>query len=491
MLPAFETERLEALRALDVLDSPPESQFEAIVAGARHLFGCQMAFVSLIDVDRQWFKAGCGLDATETPREVAICAHTIAANEPLVVPDTLRDPRFATNPLIVGPPNIRFYAGVPLRTSLTRDSDPLPIGTLCVADDRPQIPSPDKLEMLAGMAHVVETLLESRRANRESLRLAIDRQEALLVSERNQRLLEHAERMAQVGSWRLDLESEFAHWSAQTYAIHGLKAGDGTDLQDALTFYPPHERVRIERAVDACSRDGQPWDMELDFYNVSGELRRIRTVGEAEFRDERIVAVIGVIQDITERHRTERRLLEAAHTDELTGLASRRAFNKHLDEAIAASLASGSALAVAILDLDRFKEVNDRLGHAAGDDVLRDMSATLRAVTYLGDCFAARLGGDEFVILLHGPAAWENLAPGLSRLLADLRVDVPAAGDVIAVSSTIGCCVIDANHATRSTILKAADDALYEAKRRRRGTAAIAGRIGVIEPAKDRLARRA
>lgn len=491
MLPAFETERLEALRALDVLDTPPESEFEAIIACARHLFGCQMAFVSLIDVDRQWFKAGCGLDATETPREVAICAHTIATNETLVVPDTLRDPRFATNPLIVGPPNIRFYAGVPLRTSLTRDSDPLPVGTLCVADDRPQIPSPDKLEMLAGMAHVVETLLESRRANRESLRLAIERQEALLVSERNQRLLEHAERMARIGSWRLDLLTNIAHWSAQTYAIHGLANGDVTALEDALSYYPAHERPRIERAVTTCSQTGQPWDMELDFYNAQGELRRIRTVGETEMREDHIVAVIGVIQDVTERYRTERRLLEAAHTDELTGLASRRAFNTRLDDAIAASLAAGEALAVAILDLDRFKEVNDRLGHAAGDEVLRHLSSTLRTIPYLGDHFAARLGGDEFVILLHGLAAWEGLAGGLSHLLADLRVDVPADGASIAVSTTIGCCVVDANHATRSTILKAADDALYEAKRRRRGTAAIAGRIGIIEPARDRMARRA
>lgn len=478
MSPAYEQERLAALRALEVLDTAPEAEFEAIVAGARHLFNTSMAFVSLVDANRQWFKARCGLDASETPRDISICTHAIAANDVLVIPDTLDDVRFATNPLIVGPPYIRFYVGVPLRVALHRDGTPMPIGTLCVADTRPQTPSPDKIEMLRGMAQVIEALLELRRVSKESLALAHEHHEALVEAERNQRLLQHAERMARIGSWRLDLATQQPHWSAQTFAIHGLTLGDTAALRDALDFFPEPDRTRLETAVTACAETGQPWDLELDFVNAYGDQRRIRTIGEPERRGKRVVALIGVIQDITERHKAEAKLREFALTDELTGLASRRAFNTRLDEALAA----GGPLAIAILDLDRFKEVNDRLGHPAGDEVLRLMAARLRAATYLGDYFPARLGGDEFVLLIHGPAATERLAAGIARLLADLRHDVPADGAPITVSSTIGACRVDADHADRSALLKAADDALYAAKRHRRGTGAIAGRNGIIEP---------
>ncbi|MCW2763529.1 MAG: diguanylate cyclase [Marmoricola sp.] len=481
MSAAYELERLETLRTLEVLDTPPEAEFDAIITGARHLFDCRMAFVSLVDADRQWFKARCGLDASETPRDISICNHTIVANDLLVVPDTLLDARFANNPLIVGVPFIRFYAGIPLRIARHRGGTPMPVGTLCVADDRPHDPSPEKLEMLRGMGHVIEALLEARRSSTESLRLALERHDALMESERTQRLLQHAERMARIGSWRLDLATEHAHWSAQTYAIHGLVAGDATALEAALDFYPPPDRERLETALAGCIGRGEAWDLELDFIDATGDLRRIRTIGEPELRDGVPVAVIGVIQDITERYKFERRLHDVAHTDELTGLASRRAFNERLDTAIAESLATGSPLAVAILDLDRFKEVNDRLGHAAGDEVLRLMAATLRGITYFGEHFAARLGGDEFVLLLHGPHARERLATGLGRLLADLCHQVPADGGSIAVSATIGVCAIDAAHDNRSALLKAADQSLYRAKRLRRGTAAITGRAAIVE----------
>lgn len=480
---ATEQLRLEALRALEVLDTAPEQEFDAIVIAASRLFGCEMGSVSLIDADRQWFKARCGLDDPETARDVSFCTHAIAADDTLVIRDALLDPRFVDNPFVVGAPYVRFYAGVPLRASAVPGGAPMPIGTLCVIGDKPQDPSPENLDMLRGLGHVVEALLESRRTSTRNLRLALERQEALVEIERTQRLLRQAERMAQVGSWRLDLSTEAAHWSAQTYAIHGLAVGDDPSLQSALDFYPAADRARLDAALASCAASGQSWDIECDFITANGDLRRVRTMGEPELRDGRPFAIIGVIQDITERYRFERRLHEVAHTDELTGLATRRAFNDRLNVAIAQGGSKGSQLAVAILDLDRFKDVNDRLGHAAGDEVLRLMAAKLRGVTYLGDFFGARLGGDEFVLLLQGAAARERLVPSIERLLAELRHDVPADGGSIAVSTTIGACIVDARHADRSAVLKCADQALYRAKRLRRGTGAIAGRSGLVDPA--------
>jgi GAF domain-containing protein len=255
---AGEMARLEVLRSLEVLDTAPEVEFDAIVNGARHLFGCKMAYVSLVDTQRQWFKARCGIDITETDREISFCSRTVAADEMLVIPDAGQDPHFASNPLVLGPPFIRFYAGVPLRVKSEGNGALLPVGTLCVADGRAHYPSADKLAILQGMARVVEALLETRRLSRESLRLALERQDALDDMARTQRLLQHAERMARIGSWRLELATGHVHWSDQTYAIHALEPGLDKPLDSALHFYPEGDRQKLQTALDHCAQQGKP-----------------------------------------------------------------------------------------------------------------------------------------------------------------------------------------------------------------------------------------
>ncbi|MBB3693175.1 sensor domain-containing diguanylate cyclase [Sphingomonas sp. BK580] len=476
-----EDARLAALRALELLDTPPEAEFDAIVAGAQHLFDCKIAYVALIDANRQWFKASCGLDASETSREVSFCTLTIANDDLLVIPDTHADERFAHNPLVVGPPHVRFYAGVPLRVKDPTCEALLPIGTICVADDRPHSPAADKLAVLTGMARVVEALIDARRLSRDSLRLVLERQDALDEMARTQRLLTHAERMARIGSWRLEIPTGHVHWSEQTYAIHALEPHLDEPLAEALSFYSKPDRALLNDAIERCARDGTPWDLELDLTDARGVVRRVRTLGEIDRRGGERVAIMGVIQDITERHHFERHLLAAARTDELTGLPSRRAFNLEVEQLLnTAGDSPPLPFALAIIDLDRFKEVNDRLGHAAGDDVLQRMAGKLQGADYLGANFVARVGGDEFVVLMMGGDTSDRLPGCLSRLLADLRLEVTDRGDIIQVSATIGACLCDEELRNRSALLKAADDALYRAKARQRGVAAIAGREEVI-----------
>lgn len=471
---------MATLRILEVLDTLPEAEFDAIVSGARHLFGCKMAFVSLVDAERQWFKASCGLDVSETARAISFCTQVVAADEMLVIQDASLDERFAANPLVSGPPFIRFYAGVPLRVRGREDGARLPIGTLCVADDQPHNPSPDKLVMLQGMARVIEALLESRRLSQESIRLALERQDALDEMARTQRLLQQAERMARIGSWRLELATGHVHWSDQTYAIHGLEPSSDEMLDHALSFYPDGDQTTLKAALAACADQGTSWDLELDLTDAQGRQRRVRTIGEVDQRAGERVAIMGVIQDITDRYRLERRLHEVARTDELTGIPTRRAFNEEINRA----LQDDEPFAIVIVDLDRFKEVNDRLGHPAGDEVLQLMAERLRSADYLGDHFTARLGGDEFVLLLRGDHAGSKLAQGMERLLSDLfhPVEVAGGGDDILVSATIGACVHGPEFPDRAALLKGADEALYRAKAARRGMAAIAGRERLLEP---------
>ncbi|WP_375575863.1 sensor domain-containing phosphodiesterase [Paracidovorax oryzae] len=128
-----EQQRLTALRATGLLDTPPTEEFDRITRLASHLFGVPIALVSLVDADRQWFKSQIGLAVRETCREDAFCDHTIRSSEVMVVEDALQDPRFATNPLVQGPPYIRFYAGAPL---ILRGHHHL--GSLCLIDTVPR-----------------------------------------------------------------------------------------------------------------------------------------------------------------------------------------------------------------------------------------------------------------------------------------------------------------------------------------------------------------
>jgi len=156
-----EAERLAALVNYGVLDTEAEESFDRLTRMAATIFDTPIALVSLIDSKRQWFKSALGLDARETPREIAFCTHAILKDEVMVVPNASEDPRFASNPLVTGNPNIKFYAGAPLRTE-----QGLPLGTMCVIDRRPREMTARERQMLDDFAGLVMDALELRRLRR-------------------------------------------------------------------------------------------------------------------------------------------------------------------------------------------------------------------------------------------------------------------------------------------------------------------------------------
>ena len=159
-LPTNETKRLEALRRYQILDTPAEQAFEDFAFLASTLCQTPIALMTLVDTDRQWFKARLGLDETETPREQAFCAHTILGTEVMVVEDATRDERFANNALVTAEPHIRFYAGAPLI-----DGEGNGLGSLCVIDRHPRQLSPEQNKALQALARQVISQLELRRAS--------------------------------------------------------------------------------------------------------------------------------------------------------------------------------------------------------------------------------------------------------------------------------------------------------------------------------------
>ncbi len=154
--PRDETQRLRALRTIQVLDTPADSRLDHITRLATRMFGVPTALVSLVDTDRQWFKSRIGLDATETPRDVSFCGHAIIEDGLFVVEDALGDERFCDNPLVVGGPNVKFYAGCPLKALSGHR-----LGTLCIIDSKPRTFSQADREMLRDLAQLAEDQLRA------------------------------------------------------------------------------------------------------------------------------------------------------------------------------------------------------------------------------------------------------------------------------------------------------------------------------------------
>lgn len=164
-IPSNEPERLATLQSTDLLDSIPEERFDRITRLAKAMFKVPVSLVSLVDEDRQWFKSNQGLPgATETPRDHAFCAHAILQDDIMVIPDALQDERFADNPLVEGSPNVRFYAGCPIKVaSCEGGNNKMSIGTLCLIDSKPRDLSEDERRALKDFGTMIEQEISNDR----------------------------------------------------------------------------------------------------------------------------------------------------------------------------------------------------------------------------------------------------------------------------------------------------------------------------------------
>jgi len=149
-IPENEQSRLAALREANILDTPPENRFDRLTRMARKIFNIPIVLISIVDENRQWFKSNIGLDVRETAREISFCGHAILSDDVLVIPNALEDDRFSDNPLVVGEPDIRFYAGCPIRVGVHK------IGTFCLIDRVPREFGPGQQQLLTEMAEMAE-----------------------------------------------------------------------------------------------------------------------------------------------------------------------------------------------------------------------------------------------------------------------------------------------------------------------------------------------
>lgn len=329
--------RHDALARYDILDSAPEPLFDELVDLTAQIVGTQSAAITFIDNDRQWFKARCGLEVLETPLSISFCAHAIGSDSLFVINDALEDQRFATNPLVIGPPFIRFYAGMRILSA-----DGTPIAALCVFDPvpRPQGLLPLAATTIRTLAGQVEALLELRR----------------LVFEREAQVVAH------------------------------------TQLSERLRYVAEH--------------------------------------------------------------------------DDLTGLPRRDLFQKQLLRTMRDAAASSKRAALLFVDLDHFKQINDSLGHDAGDALLRGFAQRLRTSLRATDT-TARLGGDEFGVILGDIDEEDQVADLVRSLNQLLHEPLRHRGRIINCRASMGVAIFPDHAVDAEGLMKCADLALAEAKQSR------------------------
>jgi diguanylate cyclase (GGDEF)-like protein/PAS domain S-box-containing protein len=449
-LPPDEPARLAALRSLDILDTPAEAEFDALVQAASTVCGTPISLVSLVDEDRQWFKANHGLPgATQTPRYMAFCSHAILDDELFVVNDALADERFADNPLVTGAPDIRFYAGAPVRLS-----DGQRVGTLCVIDRRARQLDATQRDVLISLSKAVSRALEGRHAT-QHLRAAVDELEG------KRQMLDATLRSIEDAVLATDAAGRI-HWANQAAErLLGCSAQrlQGQPLRRAVALSSSARRgISAVLSAAAGGRSAElPGDAVL--HTTAGQDIAVEGIASALRTGGCVSGAVLVMRDVSDKRRVTAEVSFRASHDALTGLVNRGEFERRLHH----MLEHGRRGALMFIDLDHFKVVNDRCGHAAGDEVLRQVSAILRESARDTD-IVARLGGDEFAILLPDCSLASAQRTGQS-ICERLEIERFAHGEQrFRIGASIGLAPVGGALADLQSIMQAADGCAYAAK---------------------------
>lgn len=297
LTPAFpdnESQRIEALCGLNILDTPADPRFDRITRIAQTYFNMPIVLVSLIDTQRQWFKSRQGLDATETPRNISFCGHAILGDDVFYVPNTLLDSRFSDNPLVTGTPDIRFYAGAPLAAP-----DGLKVGTLCLIDTQPRSLSPEEFGFLRDLAGLVEEeLLRDRQ-----LAKALQGQDALAQLAA---LIESSDDAIMSTT----LEGIITGWNPAAERIFGYKQSEA--IGQSMSMLIPSDRVVEESDILLKISRGER-TQHFDTVRIRKDAARIDiSVSISPIRDStgKIAGASKIARDITGRKRMEGKLRE-------------------------------------------------------------------------------------------------------------------------------------------------------------------------------------
>jgi diguanylate cyclase (GGDEF)-like protein/PAS domain S-box-containing protein len=456
-----EQERLAALYSLDILDTPEEPEYDELVRLAATICGTPISAFTLVDADRQWFKAITGLPVHETPRSVSFCSHTIQQPGLFLVENAAEDPRFRDNPVVVDDPGIRFYAGVPL------EANGQPIGAFCVIDTVPRTLTAAQKEALQILGRQVTARIELR-ARERSLEAAL---------KANEQLTARLERLNQLFRTFVEKNPAACYFKSEDgkYIAYNTRFAEFFHISETEwvgktvdDVFPPD----VASTFKAQDREALAQDGALESvgsYKVpTGAILWYKSVRFPVRTSEGVRVLACIVIDITLEVERENALAEAnsrleilATTDSLTSLYNRRFYDQRIASDFATARRASLPLAILMIDIDNFKLRNDTFGHHAGDDALRILAAVMRQTVRAGD-LAARIGGEEFSIILTATdsTAAAAFAARLQSLLRD--TDFGSAGPL---TISIGIACLQSSIRDWPQLCEHADQALYAAKR--------------------------
>jgi PAS domain S-box-containing protein len=289
-----EAARLDALQSLHLLDTAPESAFDDLARIAAGVCGTPIALISLVDRERQWFKARIGLDAPETHRDQSFCAHAILGESALVVPDASEDVRFRDNPLVTGEPRIRFYAGTPLRLG-----DGHPLGSLCVIDRVPRRIESWQIEALEALGRQVSALLVARHQAKEQEQLV----RLLAQSEAWHKTLGAS---APIGIFQTDTSGRCLYVNSQWCEIFGISATDALGEGWKVGLHP-EDRDSVFQEWQRTAGIGLEFDATFRTVRKDGDIRRVRSRSRPmRIESGEVAGHVGCVEDITDPERNRR-----------------------------------------------------------------------------------------------------------------------------------------------------------------------------------------
>lgn len=435
-----QSDRLRDIQSYSVFGTSAEDDYDHIARLTAELLEAPIALINFVGGTDVWVKARIGIDAQTVPCEVAFCSYTVLGDRPLVVPDLSRDERFAQNPLVTEEPKFRFYAGAPLKSA-----GGFGIGTLCVIDTRRRDPLDERqLRLLQDLARLVTDKLEQRRLSRLEViasKLMAATADGVVITDEDRNIT----------AWNQSAEKVFGYTAEEVL-------GRPIEAFVPLVFDEddnPAQRGEIGlkyRRVELNAKHKLKHDITLEASAIA-------------WRDDRLnLSGLGMIlRDVTEQRIADRQIAFLAHHDELTGLSNRRSLHQRIEDLLQHESDPKDGLAVFCIDIDRFKVVNETLGHRVGDELLRQVAERLRHIAGAKD-IVARLAGDEFAIVRRGAQSEESLSLFAETVLAAIAETFEVEGHLVSTSASLGIACFPRDGEDCDTLLNHADLATYRTK---------------------------
>ena len=291
-------------------------------------------------------------------------------------------------------------------------------------------------------------------------------------------LLEQTQKIAQVGGWELDITTGDLYWTDETFRILDTSRDEyNPSVDSVLNYFLPESKRQLEMALATATTSGQGYDLALETHTLKGRKIDVRATCMVTFKNNTPVKLTGIFQDISEQKVNQRRLEESnlqlahvnkeleanAYYDALTGLPNRNLLADRMMHSIQANKRKENHIAIAFMDLDGFKEVNDLYGHGIGDELLRTIANKIKHL--MRDCDTlSRFGGDEFVMIIDGLNAPDECHSLLQRILDSVSAIKLVKQKAVNITASIGVTIYPQDDSNSDQLIRHADQAMYIAK---------------------------